>query len=336
MENTISNYFNGTKYITSNYVDSVSGELFSYMPPLTKRPDFDEFWEETRKKAYSVPLEPERELYDYPNDNVAVYKISYNGFDKTRINGWFMVPTFLKKDKYPCLIHYHGFGGNMGRPAGYMQWLMMGVAVIAVDCRGQNGTTGDNAAYSAGSTQSVACKGILNKDEYYFRAVYMDCVKAIDFAVAQKEVDDKKIIIEGGSQGGALGMAVCALDSRPCLAMVDVPSNSDLVRRVEGAHGAFSSVTDYLKVHPYETDRVFETLSYFDTMNMADKIQCKVLASVGLKDDICPAIMYMATYNRIKSEKEIRMYPFNGHEGGSSVHNEVKLRFLRDFLQNNP
>ncbi|HHV94872.1 MAG TPA: acetylxylan esterase [Clostridiaceae bacterium] len=335
-EYSINSYYDGNKYTSSDYVDRVSKELFSYMPPLTKRPDFDEFWEETKKKAYSVPLDPKREVYDYPCDNVTVYKISYNGFDTTRINGWFIVPTFMNKDKYPCLIHYHGYGGNMGRPAAYMQWVLMGVAVLAVDCRGQNGATGDNASYSGGSTQAVACKGILNKEEYYFRAVYMDCVKAIDFAVAQEEVDDKRIIIEGGSQGGALGMAVCALDDRPCLAMVDVPSNSDLVRRVEGAHGAFKNVTEYLKAHPYDTDRVFETLSYFDTMNMADKIKCKVLASVGLKDETCPAIMYMATYNRIKSEKEIRIYPFNGHEGGNVVHNEIKLKFLSDFLKSNP
>ncbi|MGL4338659.1 MAG: acetylxylan esterase, partial [Turicibacter sp.] len=79
-------------------------------------------------------------------------------------------------------------------------------------------------------------------------------------------------------------------------------------------------------------DMAYKTLSYFDTMNLADRIQCKVLASVGLKDNVCPPKLYFATYNRITSEKDIKFYPFNGHEGGHRVHQEIKLRFIRDNI----
>jgi cephalosporin-C deacetylase len=142
------------------------------------------------------------------------------------------------------------------------------------------------------------------------------------------------IAVEGGSQGGALAMAVSALDARPALVMADVPGNSNIERRVEEARGALAAVTEYLAVYPQCTDAALKTLSYFDTMNMADKIKCKVLASVALKDTVCPAEMYFATYNRIKSEKRIEIYPFNGHEGGHGIHNEIKLRFLRENLTN--
>jgi cephalosporin-C deacetylase len=87
-----------------------------------------------------------------------------------------------------------------------------------------------------------------------------------------------------------------------------------------------------LKIYPEQVERVFETLSYFDTMNMADRIKCSVLASVAMRDQVCPAKMYFATYNRIQAEKEIRIYPFNGHEGGGRVHNDVKLKYLRKHL----
>ena len=40
--------------------------------------------------------------------------ISYNGFDETRIHGWLILPVFLKQERYPCLIHYHGFTGDRG------------------------------------------------------------------------------------------------------------------------------------------------------------------------------------------------------------------------------
>ena len=85
-----------------------------------------------------------------------------------------------------------------------MQWIMMGMAVVSVDCRDQSNMTGDGAKYSCGHTESVVCKGILDKEEYYFRAVNMDCLKAIDFACAQPEINRDRIAIGGGSPGGAL------------------------------------------------------------------------------------------------------------------------------------
>lgn len=311
------------------YVDETSKELYGYLPELTRRPDFAQFWEKTKERARGVPLRPGMSRYDFPCAP-KVWEISFSGFDTTRIHGWYLEPA--EGEKFPCLIHFHGFTGSRGYPADYMQWLAMGVAVLAVDCREQGGVTGSDATFTHGYFQNVNCKGILDPNEYYYRAVYMDCLKAIDFACAQPHVDQSRIILEGGSQGGALTMAVAALDERPFLAMADVPSNSDITRRVEGAYGSFASVTEFLKTYPDATDRALETLSYFDTMNMAEWITCPVLASVGLKDTTCPAKLYFATYNRIRSPKRIEIYPFNAHDGGRGAHNEKKLRFLAEHL----
>lgn len=314
------------------FIDNITEELYKYRPSLTNRDDFDEFWERTISESKAVPLESESILYDYPSPFVEVYDITYNGFDGTLIHGWYMCPKFIDRSNLPCIVHYHGYGGNRGRPADFMQWVMMGFAVISIDCRDQNGDTGNRAIYSSGSTQSAVCKGILDKDEYYFRAVYMDCMRAIDFAYTREEIDKDRIIVEGGSQGGALAMAVAALDHRVYASLADVPSNSNIEKRIEGSYGSFSSVTGYLKVHPDKIEKVYETLSYFDTMNMADKIDCPVLASVGLQDNICPAKLYFATYNRIRGEKRVEIYPFNGHEGGGAIHNEIKLRYVMEII----
>jgi cephalosporin-C deacetylase len=214
-----------------------------------------------------------------------------------------------------------------------MHWVMMGMIVISVDCRDQGGKTGNAASYTHGFVGTVASKGLYDKREFYYRHVYMDCLKAIDFACAQSEVDNERIVVEGQSMGGGIAMAVAALDDRPKLAMVDVPSNSNITARIGGNHG-MSAVVSYLKKHPAQTDLVLDNLSYFDTMNMADRITCPVLASVGLMDDVCPPLMYFATYNRIASEKKIVIYPFNGHEGGGAKQMEVKLDYLgRNFRE---
>ncbi|WP_150265996.1 acetylxylan esterase [Paenibacillus tepidiphilus] len=315
------------------YMEEITKELFNYRPELTRQEDFDAFWEETIAEAKAVLLHAERRKVDnYPIGPVSVYEIQFHGMDDTPVYGWYLVPDFMGKERYPCLVHYHGFNGSRGEPSEFMHWVMLGFAVVSIDCREQGGRTGSRAPSSGGYSMNLASKGVRSKHEYYYRYQYMDCMKAIDFACAQPEVDPSRIVVEGGSQGGALTMAMAALDERPVAALADVPSNSNLVRRIDGQHGSFAAVADYLRRHPEELDLVLNELSYFDTMNMAERITCKVLASVALKDETCPAEMYFATYNRIPGEKEINIYPFNGHEGGGAKQTEVKLAKLRQWF----
>jgi len=53
------------------------------------------------------------------------------------------------------------------------------------------------------------------------------------------------------------------------------------------------------------------------------------LFSVGLMDKICPPSTVYAAYNHWAGEKDIKVYPYNGHEGGQSYQNVEKLKFLK-------
>jgi cephalosporin-C deacetylase len=46
-------------------------------------------------------------------------------------------------------------------------------------------------------------------------------------------------------------------------------------------------------------------------------------------DDICPPSTVFAAYNHYAGPKEMRVWPFNRHEGGESFQNEAKLQFLQ-------
>jgi cephalosporin-C deacetylase len=316
-----------------DYLNKKRTELEGYLPPLTRRPDFHRFWAETLQAAQANPLRAVRKEVPHPLQGVKVYDIAYCGYDSTPIHGWLLIPETPKREPHPCLVHYHGFTGSRGQPWEFSHWLQAGTAVLSIDCREQGGDTGNHARYSHGMVGNVVCKGLLDPREYYYRAVYMDCVKALDFLETCPELDPKRLVIEGGSQGGALGMAVCALDKRPALAMLDVPSNSNLEARVEGQHGSFSAVFEYLRRFPDQMAQAYETLSYFDTMNMAESITCPLFASVGLLDNVCPAKCYFASYNRIQANKTICLYPFNGHEGGGALHTTRKLECLAKWLK---
>ena len=53
-----------------------------------------------------------------------------------------------------------------------------------------------------------------DKDNYYYKSVYMGCVRAIDFLCGLPEFDGKNVVVTGGSQGGALSIVTAGLDKR--------------------------------------------------------------------------------------------------------------------------
>ena len=319
--------------VLNGYLKREIEKLEACLPPLTREPDFYDFWEATLKESRQEPLNAKVDRMDYPSPYVEVFRVSYAGFHRVPVSGWLLIPAFIRADKHPCLIQYHGFGNHKGWPSGLMHWVMMGLCVLAIDCRGQSGESGSEGS-AGGFTTNLTSYGLLNREEYYYRGLYMDAVRAMDYACSLPFVDESRIILRGTSQGGALALAVAALDSRPALCLANVPSNCNIPRRVEGRFGAFSGVNDYLRKHPDALEQAYTTLSYFDIMNMAEWIRCPVFASVGLADKTCPAECFAAAYNRISSEKELICYPFNEHDGAREYHLEKELERIRKILPN--
>ncbi|HPU43701.1 MAG TPA: acetylxylan esterase [Dictyoglomaceae bacterium] len=50
-------------------------------------------------------------------------------------------------------------------------------------------------------------------------------------------------------------------------------------------------------------------------------------------DMICPPSTVFAAYNHYKGGKEIKIYPFNGHEGGGTFHTLEKVKFASRILK---
>lgn len=320
-------------------IDKPLAELEQYRPPLTAQSDFETFWQQTLAESAAQPLDATVEEYPYPVERVTVYSVRYTGFGQgTRVAGWYIVP----RDEYrinaggqtPTLVIYHGYSGSKGMPANYLHWALQGYCVFAVDTRGQDGDTPDNNAYPSGYAIGCMTKGILDPRTYYYRYAYMDCVRAIDFVRSRPEVGP--IIITGGSQGGGLTLAVAALaaDKGIVAAMPDVPYLCHFRRAVEiFSEGPYQELINYWKRHPYDVEASYRTLSYFDGMNLAPRITCPVLLSVALMDTICPPSTGLAVYNHLTCEKELKVYPYNGHEGGGVYHDEEKYRFVRKYLR---
>ncbi|HBM81609.1 MAG TPA: acetylesterase [Clostridiaceae bacterium] len=288
-------------------------ELKSYSPSLTSRDDLDSFWEKTLKECKNKPLNAVKEKADTFLLNVDVYKITYYGYDETPLYGWYLVPNFLKGGKLPCAVIFHGYTGSKGYPEEYARWLLMGMAVFAIDIRGQGGETGNLMGSRFGMVKGWITQGILDKDTCYYKAITVDCLRALDWVSEQPEIDKSRICVMGGSQGGGLTFITAALSDKPAIAAPCIPNMCHMDLGVFNSTSSLTEIAEFVSRFPGKLDKVLETLSYFDIMNLADRISIPVLVSVGLKDTICMPETIFAAYNNIKSEKHIKVYPFMGH-----------------------
>jgi len=308
--------------------------LRAYKPALTRQPDFTAFWSETLAAASEIPLDPQIEPTEYPADGLTIARASYSGWDGARVQCWYLRPA--APGIYPGIVFYHGYSGNRGSIYDFLGWASQGYAVLTVDCRGQNGDTSDPTVYPSGHSTGWMTLGITSRDSYYYRGVFVDCVRALDFMESRPEIDRARIGVTGISQGGGLTLAVAGLDRRPRVAMSDVPFLCNYPRALDVTdQRPYNELIDYLRSHPGQDESVFRTLSYFDVMNLAPNIACPTLVSVGLLDMICPPSTVFSAYNHIdgtKVEKEIRVYSFGVHAVVGAQWEE-KLRWARRYLK---
>jgi cephalosporin-C deacetylase len=319
------------------FFDLSLDELKTYRPARTEPADFDAFWKSTLEEARAYPLNATFERVDYGLSAQEMFDVTYSGFGGQPIKGWLILPVGAKQP-LPCVVEYIGYGGGRSLPIDWLLWSSAGYAHFIMDTRGQGSTwspgdtpdlyaDGGNAHYPGSMT-----KGILDPQHYYYRRVFTDAVRAIDAARSHPAVDASRIAVTGGSQGGGIAIAAAGLVPDVSAALPDVPFLCHYRRATELVDTfPYKEIAEYCHTHRDKTDTVFETLSYFDGVNFAARSQAKALFSTALMDQVCPPSTVFAAYNHWAGEKDIKVYPYNGHEGGGSYQTAEKLKFLKSI-----
>jgi len=312
-------------------------QLQVYKPARTEPVDFDDFWARTLNEAHQYPLDTVFVPIDTGLKLLDVSDVTYHGYGGQPIKGWFLLPKERAK-RLPCIVEYIGYGGGRGKPYDWLLWPNMGYATFVMDIRGQgsNWRSGDtpdveeepsNAQYPGFMT-----RGVLKPETYYYRRVFTDAVRAVEAARSHPAVDATRVAINGGSQGGGMSLAVAGLVHDLSAVMADVPFLCHYRRATELVDtDPYHEIARFCKCHRDQTDAVFETLSYFDGLNFAARAQSPALFSVGLMDDICPPSTVFAAYNHYNAPKQIRVWPFNQHEGGETFQTVEKIKFLAEI-----
>ncbi|MEU3556106.1 acetylxylan esterase [Streptomyces fragilis] len=312
-------------------------ELRDYRSDSVAPEDFDDFWARTLEESREFDLDARFEPVDAGLSTVHVYDVSFAGFGGHPVKGWLRLPADAK-EPVPLVVEFLGYGGGRGLPHEDLLWASSGRAHFVMDTRGQGsgwgggGGTADPVG-SAPAYPGFMTRGIDAPENYYYRRVFTDAVRAVEAARSHPLTDASRTVVLGGSQGGGISIAVGGLVPDLVAVAPDVPFLCDFPRAttLTDRH-PYREVGLYLRTHRGRTEEALRTLSYFDAVHFAARGRAPALFSAALEDQTCPPSTVFAAFNAwAGSDKAIEVYDFNDHEGGGPQHVAAKLRWLRSY-----
>jgi len=295
----------GSTYVSYSTVGFDTDKLM----PLVKMPsDFEEFWATQLKSLEKVELAPKMErIEERCTDKVDVYHISYGNINRTRMYGVLTMPK--KEGKYPAILRVPGAGVHA--MSGNVAWAAKGAIILEIGIHGipviMEGSVYSDLAN--GVLSSYFIDGIENRDSYFYRRVFLGCVKAVDFLLSLPN-SNGKVGVMGGSQGGMLSIATSWLDKRISATGIYFPAFCDQEAYMHGRTGGWPH---FFKKKENCKKEYLETIRYYDAANFAKGLKAPVYYAFGYNDITCGPTTSQATYNAIPAPKTLVIGENEGH-----------------------
>lgn len=300
-------------------------------PTTTLPADFEDFWDKGKEELSKIPVNPILTLIPGRcTDKVDVYHVSINNISG-KIYGILCKPK--AEGKYPAILHVPGagirpyYGDVWGAEKGFVTF-QLGIHGVPVNL--------DPVVYkdlAAGALSHYWDTNMDDKDQYYYKRVYLGCVRAVDFIEALDCFEGNTIGVTGGSQGGALSIVTASLDDRIDYLVSYFPALCDLTGYLHARTGGWPHM--FRKDFNNKPEKI-ETSKYFDVVNFARFVKVPGWYSWGYNDDVCPPTSTFAAYNIINAPKELHIFQETGHwafpeqgeQGNDWLFNQLKMKSM--------
>lgn len=353
----------GIYYATATVNEDLARGFFFAVKPTEivsapdKQGDFDSFWQTAKTQLAAVEAADEPVLTEITSKSTAnrkVYLVEFKSVadgasgDGVTVRGYYCEPQ--DGQKHPVIMHFLGYdsgyapGGQSSVPYCPGGDDNKDYAEFYLSTRGQSVNNRPAADRADGINRDFTndygdwfAYQFGNKDSYYYRGAFMDCVRAIDFMATRATSDMGNLFAEGQSQGGALTVAAAALSGHALKAIApaitflgDFPDYFQLA--------SWPTSVAYANKGTMTDAEMFAFLSYFDTKNLATLISCPIITSIGLQDNVCPPHTNLAPYNNVATpadKKQIVINPELQHQvkySGADNWYTVYMNFFKKYL----
>ncbi len=281
-------------------------------PTETMPDDFNAFWQKAIEKNNSIPMDAKLTLMpEYSTSDVDVFLVSLQNYKKgKRLYGYLSKPK--AEGKYPVILIPPGAGVKKIKPSTY--YAEQGFISLAIEIHGISPELSD-ADYKniKNAFGDYWFNNLDDKDNYYYKSVYLGCVRCIDFLTSLPEYDGENVVVKGGSQGGALAIVTTALDKRVKYVAAFYPALCDLTGYLHERTGGWPHLFHYKYPNNNASKNHLETASYYDVVNFAKNITVPGFYSYGYNDFTCPPTSVLSALNSITAPKKIIVTPISGH-----------------------
>ena len=288
------------------------------LQPYTKLPsDFNEFWDKAKAEAARFPLTYTKEHVEkYSTDRIDCYLIRLQLNKQNQcIYGYLFCPK--AEGKYPVVLSPPGAGiKTIKNPMRHKYYAEEGCIRFEIEIHGlhpeQSEDTFKEISRAFGSRENgYLVNGLDSRENYYMKRVYLACVRSIDLLTSLAEWDGKNVIVQGGSQGGALALVTAGLDKRVTACVANHPALSDMAGYKAGRAGGYPHL--FRGTTDMDTPAKMKTLEYYDVVNFARQITVPVYLTWGFNDNTCPPTTSYIVYNALNCPKEALITPVNEH-----------------------
>lgn len=306
--------------------------------PYTKEPkDFWQFWQQNLKEAQTFPMTYSKEYVEtMSNDKVEAYRLKIELDDRHHaFYAYLLMPRGAAKGSCPVVLTPPGAGVKPIRDATTRRFYPEGGFIrMALDIHGLNPTMSEQVFKEINAAFNNIYNGYLrqnleDRNQYYMKHVYLGLVRCIDVLTSLPEWDGRNVIIQGGSQGGALALVGAALDPRITLCVANHPALSDMAA---GAAGLTSGYPHFTPESGAYGEACMKTLPYYDVVNFARHITCPVYMTWGYNDNVCPPTTSYAVWNVMNCQKECLLTPINEHWTSDATDHQ-QMEWMRQHLK---
>lgn len=286
--------------------------------PYTQLPsDFNEFWNKTKAEAAQFPLTYTKEyVKKYSTDKMDCYLIRLQLNKQNQcIYGYLFYPK--AEGKYPVVLCPPGAGiKTIKGPMRHKYYAEEGCIRFEIEIHGLNpeldeDTFGEISRAFSSRENGYLVNGLDSRENYYMKRVYLACVRSIDLLTSLPEWDGKNVIVQEGSQGGALALITAGLDKRVTACVANHPALSDMAGYKAGRAGGYPHL--FKNTVDMDTPAKMKTLAYYDVVNFAKQITVPVYMTWGFNDNTCPPTTSYIVYNVLNCPKEALITPVNEH-----------------------
>lgn len=288
------------------------------LQPYTQLPsDFNEFWNKTKAEAARFPLTYTKEYVEkYSTDKIDCYLIRLQLNKQNQcIYGYLFYPK--AEGKYAVVLCPPGAGiKTIKGPMRHKYYAEEGCIRFEIEIHGLNpeldeDTFGEISRAFSSRENGYLVNGLDSRENYYMKRVYLACVRSIDLLTSLPEWDGKNVIVQGGSQGGALALITAGLDKRVTVCVANHPALSDMAGYKAGRAGGYPHL--FKNTVDMDTPAKMKTLAYYDVVNFAKQITVPVYMTWGFNDNTCPPTTSYIVYNVLNCPKEALITPVNEH-----------------------